>query len=120
MPLREYRIYHNPRCSKSREALALLEENGIEPEIIDYLKNPPTPDEIKALLDLLHVTPRQLMRIKEQEYKDQNLDDETLSSSALVNAIARTPKLLERPIVIRNEKAVIGRPPENVLLLISE
>lgn len=119
MLLKEYRIYHNPRCSKSRETLALLKEKGIEPEVIEYLKTPPTPDELENLVDLLQVEPRKIIRSKEAEYKELNLADESLSSSALINAIAKAPKLLERPIVIKGEQAVIGRPPENVLALIS-
>lgn len=119
MPVKEFRIYHNPRCSKSRETLAILKDNGIEPEIIDYLKAPPTPDELLTLVDLLQVEPRKIMRRKEAEYRDMNLDDDSLSVSALLTAIAKAPKLLERPIVIKGELAVIGRPPENVLALIS-
>ncbi|MBD1391194.1 arsenate reductase (glutaredoxin) [Neiella sp. HB171785] len=114
-----YRIYHNPRCSKSRQTLALLQENGIEPEIIEYLKTPPTPDEIENLAELLHLAPRQMMRTKEAEYKEQQLDADDVSEAALINAIAKTPKLLERPIVVKGEQAVIGRPPENVLTLIN-
>ncbi|MCM2679281.1 arsenate reductase (glutaredoxin) [Echinimonas agarilytica] len=116
--MNKYRIYHNPRCSKSRETLALLEQNGVQPEIVEYLKTPLTPDEIKHLADMLHVAPRGIMRTKEAEYKAQNLADESLSDAALINAIAKTPKLLERPIVVKGEQAVIGRPPENVLTII--
>lgn len=118
MVTQQFRIYHNPRCSKSRETLALLRENGIEPEVVEYLKTPPTPDELAVLIDLLQIEPRKLMRSKETEYKEQNLDDTSLSAAALINAIAKTPKLLERPIVVKGEVAVIGRPPENVLALL--
>ncbi|GGA82177.1 arsenate reductase [Neiella marina] len=115
-----YRIYHNPRCSKSRQTLALLQENGIEPEIVEYLKTPPTPDEIENLAELLELTPRQMMRTKEAEYKEQQLDGDDVTAAALINAMAKTPKLLERPIVVKGEQAVIGRPPENVLSLIND
>lgn len=116
--MKQFRIYHNPRCSKSRQTLALLQENGIEPEVVEYLKTPPTPDEIASLVELLHLQPRQMMRTKEAEYKEQGLGESNITDAALINAIAKTPKLLERPIVVKGEQAVIGRPPENVLTLI--
>ena len=115
--MQNYRIYHNPRCSKSRQTLELLRERGIEPEIIEYLKTPVTPDEISNLVRMLQLEPRSIIRTKEKEYKELKLDDESLTTEALVNAIAKTPKLLERPIVVKGEEAVIGRPPENVLEL---
>ncbi|MBW8192200.1 arsenate reductase (glutaredoxin) [Neiella marina] len=116
--MNSFRIYHNPRCSKSRQTLALLNENGIEPEVVEYLKTPITPGEVASLLELLHLSPRQIMRTKEAEYKEQGLADSELSDAALINAIAKSPKLLERPIVVKGELAVIGRPPENVLTLL--
>ncbi|MBR9727110.1 arsenate reductase (glutaredoxin) [Shewanella intestini] len=108
-------IYHNPRCSKSRETLALLQANNAEVTIIEYLKTPPTTDEIKHILTLLELEPRQMMRTKELEYKQQNLADTALNSQALIAAMVATPKLIERPIVLANGKAIIGRPPENVI-----
>ena len=111
-------IYHNPRCSKSRQTLALLEENGIVPEVILYLDNPPSEKTISELLKSLKLTPRELMRTKEAEYKEQNLGDEILSDKALIKAMRNTPKLIERPIVVNGKKAAIGRPPENVLEII--
>ena len=111
-------LYHNPRCSKSRQALALLNEQGIEPQIIDYLNNPPTPEQLDKLLDLLGLEPRQLIRTGEPEYQQAGLDDLSLDRQALIAAMHRIPKLIERPIVISRGKAVIGRPPQRVLELV--
>jgi arsenate reductase len=108
-------IFHNPRCSKSRATLALLQDRGIEPEIRLYLENPPSAEELTAILALLGRSPRELMRKGEAEYKQQGLADESLSEEALVYAMAATPKLIERPIVVANGKAAVGRPPESVL-----
>lgn len=108
-------IYHNPRCSKSRQTLSLIEENNQEVTIVEYLKNPLSKSEINSLIKALSVNPIEMMRTKEAEFKEQNLkgaDDETL-----INAMVTTPKLIERPIVVKNQKAIIGRPPENVLTL---
>lgn len=107
-------IWHNPRCSKSRQTLALLEEKGITPDVRLYLEDSPSADEIKAMLAKLSMDdPRALMRTKEAEYKEQNLAD--VSGDALVTAMAATPKLIERPIVVNGDQAAIGRPPESVL-----
>jgi arsenate reductase (glutaredoxin) len=108
-------IYHNPRCSKSRATLQLLKEKGIEPTIIEYLKTPPSAEQLNAILRKLGVEPRQLMRTKEAEYKEAGLDDETLDRAALIAAMVDHPKLIERPIVLANDKAAVGRPPESVL-----
>lgn len=108
-------IYHNPRCSKSRQTLQLLNEQGIEPEIIEYLKNPPSAEKLEEILTMLDIEPRQLMRKNEAEYKDNNLNDTSLSRQDLIDAMVQIPKLIERPIVLANNKAAIGRPPENVL-----
>lgn len=108
------RIYHNPRCSKSRETLALLGEANVEAEIIEYLNTPPSRKELVEILAMLSMTPRELMRSHEDEYKANKLDDESLSDDALIDAMLRFPKLIERPIVISNGKAIIGRPPVNV------
>jgi len=114
------KIYHNPRCSKSRQTLELLKNNGIEPEIIEYLKTPPSADELKAVLNALDMKPRDLMRKKEAEYKDNNLGDNSLSDEALIAAMVNYPKLIERPIVINNDQQyALGRPPENVLEILS-
>lgn len=109
------RIFHNPRCSKSRQTLELLQQKGIEPVIIRYLETPPTEQELLHILDLLGCEPRELMRTKEAEYREQGLDNPDLSREALIRAMANTPKLIERPIVLVNGKAAVGRPPENVL-----
>ncbi len=108
-------IYHNPRCTKSRQTLALLEERGIAPVVIDYLKNPPSEAELDKLLKLLRLEPRELMRKQEAEYKQAGLDDDALSRAQLIRAMVTYPKLIERPIVVANGKAAIGRPPEKVV-----
>ena len=112
------KIYHNPRCTKSRETLKLLEDKGIEAEVVEYLKQPPSHAELADVLAKLGLKPRQLMRTKEAEYKANGLDDPSLSDSELIEAMVRIPKLIERPIVINNGKAAIGRPPENVLAIV--
>jgi len=109
------KIYHNPRCSKSRQTLELIRQQGIEPEVIEYLKSPPSQNELQDILSRLNMEPRQLMRTKEAEYKENNLDSEKLSNKQLIDAMVKNPKLIERPIVINNEKVALGRPPENVL-----
>jgi arsenate reductase len=108
-------IFHNPRCSKSRATLALLHDRGIEPEIILYLETPPDADELRSILDKLDCSPRALMRKGEAEYKEQGLNDETLSDEDLIRAMVATPKLIERPIVLSKGRAAIGRPPDSVL-----
>ena len=109
------RILHNPRCSKSRATLALLQQQGIEPEITLYLETPPDAGEISGILEMLGMTPRNLMRKGEAEYKEQGLDNESLSDNALIEAMVATPKLIQRPIVLNGDRAAIGRPPESVL-----
>ncbi len=111
-------IYHNPRCSKSRQTLALLEAQGLQPTIIKYLETPPTAAQLQQILTLLGLTPRQLMRTKEAEYQALQLDDPSKSDADLIAAMQATPKLIERPIVLANGKAAIGRPPENVLTIL--
>ena len=112
------KIYHNPRCSKSRQTLQLLEENGVEAEVIQYLKTPPTADELDVILTLLDIQPRELMRTKEAEYKATGMDNPDLDRDALIAGMVNTPKLIERPIVLANGKAAIGRPPESVLAIL--
>ena len=111
-------IYHNPRCSKSRAALKLIEERGIEPEVVRYLDAPPDASTLDALLTLLGLEPRELMRRKEPEYQALGLDDPSLSREALIAAMVTHPRLIERPIVVRDGKAILGRPPERVLDLL--
>ena len=108
-------IYHNAKCSKSRQALELLKSRGIEPEIIEYLETPPTRDRLAQSLQLLKLTPRELLRSSEAAYRDNGLHDPNLSPDQLLDALVRHPILLQRPIVLANGKAAIGRPPENVL-----
>ena len=108
-------IYHNPRCSKSRQTLTLLQEKGIDPQIVEYLKEPPSTAELADILDKLDLEPRALMRRKEAAYKENKLADEALSTDTLIQAMADNPILIERPIVLANGKAAIGRPPEAVL-----
>lgn len=108
-------IYHNPRCSKSRQTLQLLQDKGIDPDVVEYLKTPPDKATLEQILDMLGLEPRELMRKKEQEYKALQLDDPALSRDQLIEAMIANPKLIERPIVIQNGKAAIGRPPEKVL-----
>lgn len=110
MTMTSVSIIHNPRCSKSRQTLALLEAQGCDIQIIEYLKKPLTASEIISIQTKLDVSPRQMMRVKEDEYKQQNLSDESLTDGQLIQAMVDTPKLIERPIVLANNKAAIGRP----------
>jgi arsenate reductase len=112
------KIYHNPRCSKSRQTLQLLQEQGIDPEVIEYLKSPPSAEELDDILQKLGMEPRELMRKNETDYKANGLDDETLDREALINSMVNHPILIERPIVIANDKAAIGRPPEAALAIV--
>ncbi|WP_368748329.1 arsenate reductase (glutaredoxin) [Enterobacter hormaechei] len=110
------KIYHNPRCSKSRETLNLLKSNGIDPEVVLYLETPPDAQTIRQLLKMLNMgSARDLMRQKEDLYKSLNLNDTCLTEDRLIQAMVDNPKLIERPIVVANGKARIGRPPEDVL-----
>lgn len=108
-------IFHNPRCSKSRQTLELLKEQGVEPEVVRYLETPPTEQELSDILDALDRQPRELMRTKEPEYKELELDNPALSRAHLIAAMVANPKLIERPIVRAKGKAAVGRPPESVL-----
>jgi len=112
------KIYHNPRCGKSRQTLQLLKEQGIEPEVIEYLKTPLSIQELDNILRMLNMEPRDLMRKNEAEYKANGLDDKSLDRQMLIKAMASHPILIERPVVIANGKAAIGRPPEAVLAII--
>ena len=109
------RIFHNPRCSKSRATLALLQERGHEPEITLYLGSPPDVDELKSILHKLGLKARGLMRKGEAEFREQGLADESLTEEDLIAAMVDSPRLIERPIVLANGRAAIGRPPESVL-----
>jgi arsenate reductase (glutaredoxin) len=112
------RIYHNAHCSKSRATLALLEQHVGACEVIDYLATPPTADELGVLLNQLGMTARELLRTGETEYQSLGLEDSALGDAALIAAMVAHPKLIERPIVVANGKAAIGRPPEAVLAIL--
>ncbi len=114
----EVTIYHNPRCSKSRQTLALLEENGVTPEVRKYLDDAPSAEELKQVLSQLGITARELLRTKETEFKENGLDDSSLSDDQIIKVMTEVPKLIERPIVIKGDQARIGRPPESVLEII--
>lgn len=108
-------IYHNPRCAKSREALKLLQERGIQPRIVKYLETPPDRETLRWILERLGMKPRELMRRKEKLYKELGLDDPNLSDDALIDAMVANPRLIERPIVVVGDRVALGRPPERVL-----
>jgi arsenate reductase (glutaredoxin) len=108
-------FYHNPRCSKSRNALQLLEERGLAPSIVRYLETPPSAAQLRELLDKLGLGPRQLLRSGEEAYQTLGLANTALSDEQLIEAMVQHPKLIERPILIAGDKAVVGRPPEKVL-----
>ena len=109
-------IYHNPRCSKSRETLQLLRDRGYEPKVVEYLKNPLSTSQIKRLLKM---EPRELMRTKEAEYKALNLINPKLTKDSLIAAMVEHPVLMERPVVVVGDKAALGRPPEKVLAILA-
>lgn len=114
----EFTVYHNPRCSKSRQTLQLLQEHGVEPDIVLYLEQPLNKKQLRDLLRKLGIEARALLRRGEDEYRQNGLDDATLGEDALLDAMVAHPKLMERPVVVRGERAVLGRPPENALSLL--
>jgi arsenate reductase len=111
-------LYHNPRCSKSRSALALIEQRGLSPTVIRHLETPPSATELKQILARLGIAPRQLLRMGEDEYKTLELANPDLSDAQLIEAMVAHPRLIERPILVAGDSAVIGRPPEKVLELL--
>jgi arsenate reductase len=111
-------IYHNPRCSKSRQTLSLLEPQGVKIDIIEYLNSPPDKQTLTDIIKKLGIAPRDLLRKKEDEYKQLGLDDITLDDEQIIDAMVQHPKLIERPIVIHRDKAALGRPPENILKIL--
>jgi arsenate reductase len=111
-------IYHNPKCSKSRQTLELLRARGVEPKIVEYLKTPPSAAELDAILKRLDLEPRALMRTQEGQYKQARLADPKLTRAQLIAAMVEHPILIERPIVVNGERVAIGRPPENVLAIL--
>ncbi|HEY5603590.1 MAG TPA: arsenate reductase (glutaredoxin) [Gammaproteobacteria bacterium] len=108
-------IYHNPRCSKSRQTLQLLKDNKVKPVVVDYLETPPSKAELKRILKMLNMKPRALLRRNESEYKALGLDDSAVTDEQIIDAILAHPRLMERPIVVTGNQAALGRPPENVL-----
>ncbi len=108
-------IFHNPRCSKSRQTLSIIQERGLDLNVVEYLKNPPSKTEIKIILKKLGIRPIDLMRKGETLFKEKNLNDPNVSDEYLIDCMAENPILIERPIVIKGEKAIIGRPPERVM-----
>lgn len=113
-------IYHNPRCSKSRQALELLRARGIEPRVVEYLKTPPDRSRLETILKLLGLEPRELMRKGEAPYAENRLDDPALDRRQLLEAMVRHPILIERPIVLAKGRAALGRPPETILEILDD
>lgn len=116
----QYIIYHNPRCSKSRATLALLEQQQVDTSVINYLDKPPSQQAISAILTALNVGIRDILRTHEADYKQQGFADTNLSDADLINKLTQFPKVMERPIVVHDGQAVVGRPPENVLRLFND
>lgn len=112
------KIYHNPRCSKSRQTLQLIRDAGIEPDIVEYLKTPPTADELDGILKKLKLDPHELIRTGEAVYRELGLKDRELSRQEAIAVMVEHPQLIERPIVVSGRSAVVGRPPENVQQLL--
>ena len=114
----DFIIYHNPRCSKSRQTLEILNHQDVDTEIILYLENPPSVEEVTSILQKLGLSSRDIIRKGEEEYKLLNIKDQSLTENELISFMSENPKLIERPIVVKDDKAIIGRPPENVLSLL--
>lgn len=110
-------IYHNPRCTKSRETLKLIEDKGIKPKVVEYLKNPPSAAELKNIIKLLGVPVMEIVRKKEDAYKESGIS-KAVSDDKIIEILVKNPTLIERPIVVSGNKAAIGRPPENVLAIL--
>jgi len=114
----DFIIYHNPRCSKSRQTLEILNQQDVDTEIVLYLENPPPAQEVASILQKLGLSARDIIRKGEEEYKLLNIKDQSLTENELISFMSENPKLIERPIVVKDDKAIIGRPPENVLSLL--
>lgn len=114
----DFIIYHNPRCSKSRQTLEILNQQDVDTEIVLYLENPPPAQEVASILQKLGLSSRDIIRKGEEEYKLLNIKDQSLTENELISFMSENPKLIERPIVVKDDKAIIGRPPENVLSLL--
>ena len=114
----DFIIYHNPRCSKSRQTLEILSEQNVDTKIVLYLETPPSAEEVTSILQKLGLSSRDIIRKGEEEYKLLNIKDQSLTENELITFMSENPKLIERPIVVKDDKAIIGRPPENVLSLL--
>jgi len=114
----DFIIYHNPRCSKSRQTLEILNKQNVDTEIVLYLETPPSAEEVTSILQKLGLSSRDIIRKGEEEYKLLNIKDQSLTENELITFMSENPKLIERPIVVKDDKAIIGRPPENVLSLL--
>ena len=114
----DFIIYHNPRCSKSRQTLEILNKQNVNTEIVLYLETPPSAEEVTSILQKLGLSSRDIIRKGEEEYKLLNIKDQSLTENELISFMSENPKLIERPIVVKDDKAIIGRPPENVLSLL--
>lgn len=110
----DVKIYHNPRCRKSREGLQILKDAGLEPVIVKYLETPPTVEELKSIIEKLEMHPNELIRKNEKEFKELNLKEMKEDRDALIQAMSDNPRLIQRPIVVKGDKAILGRPPENI------
>ena len=116
--MNDFIIYHNPRCSKSRQTLEILKKQNVDTEIVLYLETPPSAEEVTSILQKLGLSSRDIIRKGEEEYKLLNIKDQSLTENELIAFMSGNPKLIERPIVVKDDKAIIGRPPENVLSLL--
>ena len=116
--MNDFIIYHNPRCSKSRQTLEILNKQNVDTEIVLYLETPPSAEEVTSILQKLGLSSRDIIRKGEEEYKLLNIKDQSLTENELITFMSENPKLIERPIVVKDDKAIIGRPPENVLSLL--
>ena len=117
--MKHLKIYHNPRCSKSRKTLQIIRDHGVEPEVVEYLKNPPTESELKKISTLLGLGPKRFVRTNENDFKENGLSENISDDGAMFRFMAKFPKIIERPIVVSDDRAIIGRPPENVLKMLT-
>ena len=117
--MKHLKIYHNPRCSKSRKTLQIIRDHGVEPEVVEYLKNPPNERELKKISTLLGLGPKRFVRVNENDFKENGLSEKISDDEAMLRLMAKFPKIIERPIVVSHDRAIIGRPPENVLKILT-
>ena len=117
--MKHLKIYHNPRCSKSRKTLQIIRDHGVEPEVVEYLKEPPTDSELKKISTLLGLDPKRFVRTSENDFKENGLSEKINDNEAMFRLMAKFPKVIERSIVVSDDRAIIGRPPENVLKILT-